>query len=56
VKAEVRESRKAQKDLEKAPKEVIRSYEIWARLGRGKIEIVEVARPRVTAHDYRRKR
>lgn len=28
----IRELRRAAKDLDKAPKEVIRSYEIWARL------------------------
>lgn len=28
----ISESKKAQKDLNKAPKEVLRSYEIWARM------------------------
>lgn len=29
---QVLESKQAQKDLDKAPKEILRSYEIWARL------------------------
>ena len=28
----ISESRKAQKDLDKVPKEILRSYETWARL------------------------
>lgn len=28
----ISESKKAQKDLDKAPKEVLRSYEAWARM------------------------
>ena len=32
MKAEIRETKKAQKDLSKAPKKVLQSYEIWARL------------------------
>ena len=30
--AKINESKKAQKDLDKAPKEILRSYETWARL------------------------
>lgn len=30
--AQIKESKKAQKDLDKAPKEILRSYETWARL------------------------
>ncbi|MBF0106400.1 MAG: type II toxin-antitoxin system mRNA interferase toxin, RelE/StbE family [Deltaproteobacteria bacterium] len=32
MKAEIVESKKAQKDLDKAPRNVAASYEIWARL------------------------
>lgn len=32
MKAEISESKKAQKDLDKAPIEIVRSYEVWARL------------------------
>ena len=30
--AEIKESRQAYKDLSKAPQQILRSYEIWARL------------------------
>ena len=30
--AKISESKKAEKDLDKAPKEILRSYETWARL------------------------
>lgn len=60
----INESKQAQKALDKAPKEIIRSYEIWARLNlkwrviyqisrSGEVEVINVVR--VTAHDYRRK-
>lgn len=30
--AKITENKKAQKDLENAPKEILRAYEIWARM------------------------
>lgn len=32
MKAEISESKKSQKDLDKAPVEIVKSYEVWARL------------------------
>lgn len=32
LKAKINETKKAQKDLDKAPNTIIRAYEIWARL------------------------
>lgn len=45
---QISESKQALKDLDKAPKEILRSYEVWARM-------IENHGSAMTAHDYRRK-